>query len=244
MRFVLTGTPQHMLTVTPADLPADKNLQFSYFYRCNLSPLSLVGFNLMDTDFIDCHCDGVDMTGAQTDGLYSRRSSWNGAKLPPDIPFLAHDLVVEAAGQRLNAVAPGDRPLVQLVRDRVADGTYLKSWDDSVDALLSNPAAQAVWRTVCAPYPNLAHRFEEAIKEVAAGIVPVYTASNTVKVGDVDVPMPTTTFPEDRVEAGLLLEPIVSAIAGRPMLVRVHQVTPFPAIEWTDAPNPKPDWWR
>ena len=100
MTSLFVGTPKKLLRVTPGMLPTSKNLQFMYAYRADLSDLDLSGFNLRDSDWIECKAENIDFTGADVAGMYCKGTAFPGAKLPPDVWYCTNGLIEEIMRQQ------------------------------------------------------------------------------------------------------------------------------------------------
>ena len=233
--------PLTKITTIPA------TLQFTYHYQEDWTGLNLSGKDLRDSDWIECICDNVNLTNAKLGNLYSRRTSWTGATLPPDIPYLSHDLVAEAIRQRISKLKVVERPIVTEIKDRVK-ASYWHSWDDSIKLSLTRfpKAAPTAWRKVFSPWPTLLERCEDSLERMATGTPSTLGQPFVVQREDgatLTLTPPVTTRPEDREDARAQLEAQISAFLGEPYSVWVVQLTPFLACKWIPL-SAKRDWWR
>lgn len=197
MRTVFVGTEANPYRLRLADIPADRDLSFSFWRWVDFSGRNFPNFNMTDMDIINCDGRNAYLSNS-IGGLTSRRTNWRGARIPPNVSSAQHDLVAEV--MRANAgTDPELQQLAQVVNDYLR-GDYTRSWADAFPYVRqqmgwtnTEPGSNLTkLRAILDGYPNILRRLIQNAKASAWGstpggafttdlsAVPVYSANRTV----------------------------------------------------------------
>ena len=145
----------------------------SLFSGCSLAGTVFLG-DWRGTDYLNC-TSAADWTQAQTYGSYWRGCTLTGALFPGDLGHLHHEPVAEVIRQRAALALSTVRPAVLAVSSFVLSDYIAASWDtskskwwDGKTTTFRNRALSG-FRTIFAPYPQLAQRFEELVQALQTG---------------------------------------------------------------------------
>lgn len=267
-RIVLPGTPKELYRVTDADLPADRDLRYSYWRYTDFSALCLTGYDMRKMDILDsmgdlCVLPDHDIDGtAATDYIQSRRTSWKGTTIPANLSSLNHDLMKELLYQ-----LSGENLLVKAIADYVGE-SYLNSWGDALwnarkragipnGKLTAAPGAtdKAGLVAKLRAYPRLWYRIERMLsgkekpqQAPPAARINVLRVRLSDRMEDFDVPVGLlASWADDRYIAEGQLADMMEAQYGESVLVHVAATDPGlqgKAIAARLVSGERWDWWR
>ena len=117
MRIVLTGTD-------PLDLRG------SFYKEEDLTGQDLSAYDVRFISLADCTARNVILPD-NIDYLYSRRTDWSGARIPPLVSSLAHDLVLEVMRHHTAKQGTREYGAIEWVISHVG-ASYENSWNTAI----------------------------------------------------------------------------------------------------------------
>lgn len=165
-------------TLDASALP-DGHARQSLLLRCNLEGASILG-DVRGSDILFC-TGAADFSQADTYACYwrGRGDDLAGTRFP-DVGHLHHDVVREILRQRKEVIAPlippawrpKARQAVEAVRELIRNyltGSWVPAYQVSLDIGVTPQQFVRLFRLVFEPYPKLAARFEEMVRDTVEG---------------------------------------------------------------------------
>ena len=122
-RTVIVGTPRALERISLRDLPADKNLDFSFWRYVDFSGLDLSDYSMEDVDIIDYDAHGASLPECPFSQFRFPVDN-TGLVLHPDTSSFNHDLMAAMFQQASNFSEPViTRIFNYSVKDTRARGT-------------------------------------------------------------------------------------------------------------------------
>ena len=255
-RLVAVGTLGNPETVTQRHFDAvGKDARSSHLERFIADGLDLTGFDLRDVTTLDGTIANSDMSTAQTNYFYSRRTVFPGTKMPIDTSSLNHDFARAILRAKALEIAIGtkSRDLLEWTAsfidpdssdaDRLSRDAYGNSWEPAhrhaIEVLgYSRRDVERFFRLAFDPFPKLAAREAKVMALAALSSEPFIPSWPVWK--DADRVRAQLTNPNDRLEAQLLLDGDLDIVSPRHY---VFQWEPDPYL--FTIPSPRLwGWWE
>jgi hypothetical protein len=242
-------------------LPADTNLDHSYFRYVIFDGIDFTGYSLRDADFINCRCRNVILPSHEIDNipatawLHSRFTDWEDAVLPLNFSSYNHDLVRELQRKIVaNPAMPARvRAAANSARIYLGD-VYGRSWQDTMYHVMNDLSItprqffQAV-QTGYGPYLKLFTRSMHFQRPEDAKVDSPDIGSDLtqVRLGRIVYNIKQRVDPDrlapDRFWIARFLENAARDEASQDLQFYVAQLLPKPLILW-DRPEAPDFWWQ